>query len=188
MIDWEDSKVYDFPEGIELLDTAEQVRLNELKAQAEAQRRVTGDMWRKAVAATRRPPRWRLPTMSSKSAGQSSITSIGSLRKSMTGTRCPAFRRLEKLSIASTPRSRSFLEEKRAEEPDEVEAAEGEAGVNEDGTPRAAGAAGISGPIQSRRDALRRLGEIADFFQKTEPHSPHILYRHACREVGQYAA
>ena len=67
---------------------------------------------------------------------------------------------------------KKLLEEKRAEEPDEVEAAEGEAGVNEDGSPRAAGAAGISGPIQSRRDALRRLGEIADFFQKTEPHSP----------------
>jgi hypothetical protein len=37
-----------------MLETAEQVRLNELKAQAEAQRRVTGDLWRKAVMATRR--------------------------------------------------------------------------------------------------------------------------------------
>ena len=52
-IDWEDSKTFDFPENIEMLETAEQVRLNELKAQAEAQRRTTGEMWRKAVAATR---------------------------------------------------------------------------------------------------------------------------------------
>jgi len=28
------------------------------------------------------------------------------------------------------------------------------------------------GPIQSRQDALRRLGELAEFFRRTEPHSP----------------
>ena len=30
----------------------------------------------------------------------------------------------------------------------------------------------ISGPIQNRTDAFRRLNEISEFFRKTEPHSP----------------
>lgn len=34
------------------------------------------------------------------------------------------------------------------------------------------GTPGTSGPIQSRADALRRLQEVAAFFQRTEPHSP----------------
>jgi type VI secretion system protein ImpA len=42
--------------------------------------------------------------------------------------------------------------------------------VGEDGVARAGGAS--KGPISSRRDALRRLNEVADFFQRTEPHSP----------------
>lgn len=31
---------------------------------------------------------------------------------------------------------------------------------------------GVSGPIKDRAEALRRLGEISEFFRKTEPHSP----------------
>src|SRR5215468_3116114 len=53
-IDWEDSKTYDFPDNVESLDTAEQVRINQLKEQAEKQNKVTADKWRKAIAATRR--------------------------------------------------------------------------------------------------------------------------------------
>ena len=32
---------------------------------------------------------------------------------------------------------------------------------------------------QGRRDALKKLGQIADYFQKTEPHSPvaHLVQR-----------
>jgi type VI secretion system protein ImpA len=36
-----------------------------------------------------------------------------------------------------------------------------------------------SGAIQNRQDALKRLGDISEFFRKTEPHSPisYILQR-----------
>jgi type VI secretion system protein ImpA len=65
---------------------------------------------------------------------------------------------------------KKLLEEKRAEEPDpieeEIDEATGE-GVSADGK-----TGGTKGAINSRQDALRRLAEIADFFQKTEPHSP----------------
>ena len=36
----------------------------------------------------------------------------------------------------------------------------------------AARSAGPAGPISSRSDALRRLTEVAEYFRKTEPHSP----------------
>ena len=45
------------------------------------------------------------------------------------------------------------------------------------GSAVAAGAGGgasamVAGPIATRADALRRLREVADFFRRTEPHSP----------------
>jgi type VI secretion system protein ImpA len=36
----------------------------------------------------------------------------------------------------------------------------------------AGGGGGKGGPLQSRADALRRLGEVAEYFRRTEPHSP----------------
>jgi type VI secretion system protein ImpA len=53
-LDWEDSKVFDIPENLDTYSTEDQVRYNQLKAQAEKEQRVTADMWRKEKAATRR--------------------------------------------------------------------------------------------------------------------------------------
>jgi type VI secretion system protein ImpA len=46
-------------------------------------------------------------------------------------------------------------------------------------TVRAGGIATASGAIQNRQDALKRLTDIAEFFRKTEPHSPisYVLQR-----------
>src|SRR5690606_19738971 len=41
-------------------------------------------------------------------------------------------------------------------------------------TPRTTTAAGSSGPIASREDALRRLEEVAKYFRATEPHTPLV--------------
>jgi type VI secretion system protein ImpA len=80
---------------------------------------------------------------------------------------------------------KKFLEDKRAEEPDEIteEATGAEAGANGDGAAagngKGAGVMSASGAIQNRQDALKRLGDISEFFRKTEPHSPisYILQR-----------
>ena len=55
-------------------------------------------------------------------------------------------------------------EEEAFEEGEEGEAASGEAGGRSSGVP--------SGPIASRQEALRTLGLVADFFRRTEPHTP----------------
>jgi type VI secretion system protein ImpA len=41
-----------------------------------------------------------------------------------------------------------------------------------DGTPAAAGASGAAGEIRTRDDAFRTILKVADFFRRTEPHSP----------------
>ncbi|MFL6466423.1 MAG: type VI secretion system protein TssA [Pyrinomonadaceae bacterium] len=170
LIDWEDSKTFDFPENMEMLETAEQIRLNELKAQAEAQRRVTGDLWRKAVAATRRAEMESVNFAVDECwAAIKELNTVIEARYDR--NQMPGLTGFRKALDDVHTQVKKLLEEKRAEEPDEVEADEtGEAGVNEDGTVRAAGVA--NGAISTRKDALKRLNDIADFFQKTEPHSP----------------
>ena len=53
-LDWEDSKKFDFPENLDLLDTADQERYQDLRAQAEKENRVTDEMWKKAISVSRR--------------------------------------------------------------------------------------------------------------------------------------
>jgi len=169
-LDWEDSKTYDFPDNIETLETSEQVRLNELKAQAETQRKVTGDMWRKAQAGTR-----RAEMESINFAVEECWTEFNNLNRVIEEkydrNQMPGLSGFRKALDSVHSQVKKLLEAKRAEEPDETDAVEGEEGEVVEGA-AAGGARGVSGPIQSRRDALKRLGEIADFFQKTEPHSP----------------
>lgn len=49
-----------------------------------------------------------------------------------------------------------------------------EAETTAGGEPAAEGSEGatVGGPVKSRADALRQLGQIAQFFRRTEPHSP----------------
>ncbi len=171
-INWEDSKVFDFPENIEMLDSAEQVRINELKSQAEAERRTTGDMWRKAIAATSRrdceetnfviEECWAairdLDRVIEERFDRNQMPGLSNLKKN-----------LEKVHMQVS----KILEEKRLEEPDETDAEEA-VGVDAEGAQTVAtgGVATPAGAIQNRKDALKRLGDIADFFAKTEPHSP----------------
>lgn len=60
------------------------------------------------------------------------------------------------------------LKEKRAEEPSAADIG-AEDGAEESA---ASGAPGTTGVIRSRQDALARLAQVADYFRRTEPHSP----------------
>ena len=169
-IDWEDSKTFDFPENMEMLETAEQVRLNELKAQAEAQRRTTSDLWRKAVVETRRAQMEEVNfTVEECWAALKDLNAV--IEEKYDRNQMPGLTNFRKSLDEVHTQIRKLLEEKRAEEPDEVEAETGaEGSENGDGTGRVGGVA--TGAIANRKDALKRLNDIADFFQKTEPHSP----------------
>lgn len=171
LIDWEDSKQFDFPENLELLDTAEQIRINELKAQAEAERRVTAEMWRKAISATRRAQCEEINfTVEECWTALDELNRV--IEEKFDRNQMPGLSNLKKALDAVHTQIKKLLEEKRGEEPDESDTPEpGELAA--DGTVSAGAAVGsATGAIQSRRDALKRLADVAEFFHKTEPHSP----------------
>jgi type VI secretion system protein ImpA len=69
-----------------------------------------------------------------------------------------------------------LVKEKRILEPDPSDLAGGEngegAGVEGEAGGDGAGGSGAGGSTRSRQDALRKLAEVAEFFRRTEPHSP----------------
>jgi type VI secretion system protein ImpA len=177
-IDFEDSKKFDIPDNIESLDSTEQARYNELRAQAEKENRVTANKWRAEMAQTRRAFYEELNFLIDECwAAYNDVNRV--IEEKFDRNQAPGMNNLKKALDDIHSQIKKFLEEKRAEEPDEVteEAAEE---VSEDGTVvKVAGVATASGAIQSRQDALKRLGDIAEFFRKTEPHSPisYLLLR-----------
>ncbi|MDM7920739.1 MAG: type VI secretion system protein TssA [Pyrinomonadaceae bacterium] len=170
-LDWEDSKVFDIPDNLETYSTEDQVRYNQLKAQAENERRVTADMWRKDRAATRRAFCEQTNfTLNECSASLTELNRV--IEEKYDRNQTPGLSNLRKSLEAVHDLLKKLLEEKRLEEPDEVEADAEAVGDTAEGGAVRKGVAVAAGAIQNRSDALKRLADIADYFQKTEPHSP----------------
>jgi type VI secretion system protein ImpA len=169
--DFEDSKKYDFPESIESLPSEERAKVSELKAEAEKRRAVTASTWNVERTETRRAAMESINyTIEECWTAFNDLNRICEEKYDRNQT--PGFSNLKKALESAHEQVKKLLEEKRLEEPDPVEEEE----VTGDGAAAAAGGAkgegSVAGAISSRKDALRRLGEIAAFFQKTEPHSP----------------
>ena len=175
-LDWEDSKRFDIPENLDTLNSSDQQRYKELQTQAETERRVTGALWRKAKAATRRAFCEEVNF-----ALEECWTQFNELNRvieeKFDRNQMPGLSRVKKALEDIRFQAKAILEEKRLEEPDASDFAD-EIAVSENGDGAAAvaiaqgGVVSASGAIQNRKDALKRLSDIADFFQKTEPHSP----------------
>lgn len=171
--DYEDSKRFDIPENIDTLDSNDQLKYRELQKQAEKENRVTADKWRKARAASRRAFYEELFfTLEECAAEFKEFNRV--IEEKFDRNQVPGTSNLKKTLDDIQTQVKKLLEEKRAQEPDAddaetAEVAEGEAGAAVGGVKTVAASAGA---IQNRQDALKRLAELADFFRKTEPHSP----------------
>jgi type VI secretion system protein ImpA len=170
--DWEDSKKFDFPEGMDSLPVEERTKLNELKAQAEKERRVTGNLWKEEKAQTRRAAIEKVNFVIEECwIAFGDLNSI--IEQKYDRNQMPGLSNVKKALDSIHEHVKKILEEKRLEEPDEIE--EDEELIEGEGGSVSAGGRGdgsVSGAINNRKDALRRLAEIAAFFHKTEPHSP----------------
>jgi type VI secretion system protein ImpA len=167
--DFENARKYDFPENLDALGTEEQAKLTQLKAEADKTRSVTMSMWNVERAETRRAAMETINvTLEECKAALSDLNRI--VEEKYDRNQTPGFSNMKKMLDDIDEQVKKLLEEKRLEEPDEVE----EEAVAESGEAAPAKSEGgsLAGAIASRKDALRRLGEIAAFFQKTEPHSP----------------
>ena len=170
-LDWEDSKRFDFPESIESLSSEEQQKWSDLRTQADTEKRVTAEMWRKAKAQTRRKFCEEANFVLDECAA--ALTRLNSvIEEKYERNQMPGVTNMRKALDDIHTQVKRLLDEKRIEEPDESDFQGEEVSGNGDGA--AAGMGGFSGggSVQSRKDALRRLEEIALFFQRTEPHSP----------------
>lgn len=174
-IHWDEARTFDFPENTDASDYDEQERIKNLKAQAEAENRKTGDMWRAAKAVTTRAFCEQLNFTL-----QQCVEELNSLdlknEEKFDRNQMPAVREMRKTLDNIRTVVDGLLKEKREEEPDAEDeiAEESVETVGEDGETVTVkkGPAVATGAIQSRQDALKRLSDVADYFRKAEPHSP----------------
>ena len=168
---WEESKRFEIPENIDALKSEEKAAAVSLKAQAESERRITGDVWRKAVSETRRA--WCETVNVTLEDCSEALTELNRVvEERYDRNQMPGIATLRKTIDTIRFEFKKILEQKRIEEPDPVLDA-AEEGAEADGTGAGDGSSsGSKGPLKTRQEALRQLAEIADFFQRTEPHSP----------------
>jgi type VI secretion system protein ImpA len=170
--DWQDAKTFDFPDNLDNLDSADRERMNALKEQAERERRVTSELWKKEIAQTRRAAVESANfTIDECWAAFAELNRV--IEEKYDRNQAPGLTEFRKSLEEVHNQVRLLLADKRAEEPDETFEELSESGeLVEGGGGGGAGAGGTAGAIQNRRDALKKLGDIADFFKRTEPHSP----------------
>ncbi|MCB1022892.1 MAG: type VI secretion system protein TssA, partial [Acidobacteria bacterium] len=169
---WEDSKTFVFPENPESLSVDEQNKLAALRAQAENEGRTTADQWEKAVAASRRAFYEQLDVTINECIEAFKELNLV-IEKTFDMNQAPGIREISVSLDLIKMQTDKLLEQKRLEEPDpEIE--EDEEASEESGTSGAPGGGtrSASGSINDRKDALKRLSQLASFFKKTEPHSP----------------
>jgi type VI secretion system protein ImpA len=173
-IQWEESKQFDIPENWESLSGDQYTKMNELRQQAESEGRVTGEAWRKAYNSSKRA--FYEETMTALNECWEAYQGLDKAMDEKFGNQTPGLGEVRKTLDALKTLVDKLVKEKRIAEPYPEELA-GEAGIEgEEGLIAYEGGVGVggigSGPVRSRQEALRRLDEVAEYFRRTEPHSP----------------
>lgn len=174
-LQWESSKQFEIPENVESLDSEQQARATELRTRAASEGKITSEDWRKAYNASRRPVYEELFAVIDECWTE--FHALDRVMDEKFQRQTPGLGELKKSLDAVRTLVEKFVKEKRILEPDPVTGqADGDgaadATAQTDGN-EAGVATGISaGPVKSRQEALKRLTEVAEFFRRTEPHSP----------------
>ncbi len=173
-LQWEGSKQFEIPENLEALSAEEQERANELKARVAAEGKITSEDWRKAYRTTPRAfyeERYQLLNEC-----WEEVKALDRTMDDRLGRETPGLKALQKSLDEIRSLVERLVKEKRIAEPypEEVATAEGASEAGAEVTLAGEGAAlSVStGPVRSRKEALKRLAEVAEYFRRTEPHSP----------------
>jgi type VI secretion system protein ImpA len=164
-IQWEESTKFDIPDSLDNLDSEAIERLNALRAEAESANKTTGEVWRKAKDAT--PRAFYEETFTVLNECWDEFQALDKVMDEKFGNQTPGLGTLKKTLDSIRTLAEKVVKEKRILEPDPL--LDGEAG-----SASAGGAEGSAtgGPLLGRAEALRQLAEVAQYFQRTEPHSP----------------
>ena len=169
---WEQGKKFDVPERLEELSSSDQERIAALKEQAAQEGKVTSEQWRIAKNSSRRA--FYEETAAALNDCSVEAKSLDKVMDDLLKNQTPGIGALKKALEDVSTIVGTVLKEKRLLEPDAAPA-EAAAPDTAEKAPQSEGAAatGIgAGPLHSRKDALKRLAEVAGYFRKTEPHSP----------------
>ena len=165
-IQWEESTKFDIPENLDTLDSDSYNRFAALKIEAEAANKTTGDAWRKAKDATRRA--FYEETFALVNKCWDEYQALDKVMDEKFGRQTPGLGALKKSLDVIRTLVEKLVKEKRILEPDPVLDGSAAMGTGADGEGGLSGA----GSLRGRAEALRQLAEVAQYFQRTEPHSP----------------
>jgi type VI secretion system protein ImpA len=166
MVQMEDAKRLDLPANATSLSPEAIAALNDERARAASEGRVTTEGFTKARNSTRRA--FYEESATALSECRQELQALDRVMDEKFGRDTPGLGELQKSLDKVQTWIDKTVKEKRIEEPDASAGGAGEEGVAEAG-----GTPGVSsGPVKSRQEALRRLAEVADYFRRTEPHSP----------------
>jgi type VI secretion system protein ImpA len=166
--EYKDSSRFDIPEGLEDLPIEERERFVALKQTAATEGKITSVQWRAVKAATNRAFYEDLNSLLG--ACWEDCKALDALMDEKLQRQTPGLSDFKKTLEAIRSTVETIVKEKRILEPDPVDVQDSAAGAETPGGEPGRGPA--SGAIVGRREALRRLAEVAEFFRSTEPHSP----------------
>ncbi|MEZ5306136.1 MAG: type VI secretion system protein TssA [Pyrinomonadaceae bacterium] len=166
---FEDSKKFDYPDHVDGLSSEEQKRISDLRQQAERENRATATKWQVAVAKTNRAFCEEVKVAIDE-CYEAYKNLNAAIEKVFDRNQAPSLPEIKKALDLIKDAQGHLLAQKRAEEPDPADFEEQDGEEAPAGTGGAAGS--MTGAVQNRQDALRRLAEIGAFFKRTEPQSP----------------
>jgi type VI secretion system protein ImpA len=167
-LQYEDARQFDVPENAENLSGQDLERVIAIRERAAIEKKPTSEQWRIAKNASRRAYYEAINQTLVECWDE--YTKLDALMDEKFGRQTPGLAVLKKSLQEIRDLVERLLKEKRALEPDPVEAVE----VSEPEEAQAPmGMPALSpGPIRSRQEALKRLAEVSEYFRQTEPHSP----------------
>lgn len=168
-LQYEVSKQLELPSNPASLDAEALERLNADRARAAEDGKATPEDFAKIKAATTRA--FLEETSGNLAECWQEFLALDKAMDDKFARETPGLGELKKTLDVVRDFADKALKEKRLAEPDASDLAAGEGGAEGAG-PSTGGVPGTSGPIRSRQDALTRLAQVADYFRRTEPHSP----------------
>ncbi len=165
-VQMEDAKKLELPANAASLSAEALAALNQERERAASEGRITLETFTKARNATKRA--FYEETASLLAECREEFKALDKVMDEKFGRETPGLGELRKSLERVGAWIDKTVKEKRVEEPDPTEAGAEAA----EGEGAAAGPGAATGPVKTRQDALRRLAEVADYFRRTEPHSP----------------
>lgn len=163
---WEEALQYDFPADTSKLSSDALQALEEKRARAQMDGKITGEEIRKAKSETRRAFYEELAADVAQC--WAALKALDKAMDARFSRQTPGLGSLTKTLESVRSLLDKVVKEKRIEEPDPSDAAA--EGVEGEAAGGAAG--GPAGAIRARDQALAQLAQVADYFRRTEPHSP----------------